>query len=256
MHFDVHAFEGSSVERVETDSALFIPCIPLRFVCWLHTLPSHHSVLTRTTKESLIMETWALALLIIAVVLVNLYALRRCIQLWARRAYRRMKQSPPSSCDIDAFVNIQTNPVNAVKCVLAHQLQIGRQFQGTSAPIPLEFQKSPHVPGLYVSRRRGSSAAPSSTEACPLTQVFANMNKNASPVEALPIVVCTIRMGFGHHRLAYSVSSWALSTGHPTIFHDLLSIDSRTCVAHSACILLLRGFTHCTLVVTNCASRK
>jgi len=33
-------------------------------------------------------------------------------------------------------------------------------------------------------------------------------------------------MGFGHHRIAYSAASWAISAGHPTIFHDLLNIES------------------------------
>jgi hypothetical protein len=41
-----------------------------------------------------------------------------------------------------------------------------------------------------------------------------------------PIVIATIRMGFGHHRIAYSAASWAIKNGHPTIFHDLLNIHS------------------------------
>jgi hypothetical protein len=33
-------------------------------------------------------------------------------------------------------------------------------------------------------------------------------------------------MGFGHHRLAYSACSWALSQKYTTIFHDLINIES------------------------------
>ena len=40
------------------------------------------------------------------------------------------------------------------------------------------------------------------------------------------VVVGTIRMGFGHHRIAYSACSWALSMGYTTIFHDMLNIES------------------------------
>ena len=34
-------------------------------------------------------------------------------------------------------------------------------------------------------------------------------------------------MGFGHHRIAYAASSWALGSGKATYFHDLLNIDSK-----------------------------
>ncbi|CAN0535166.1 unnamed protein product [Ectocarpus sp. 12 AP-2014] len=34
-------------------------------------------------------------------------------------------------------------------------------------------------------------------------------------------------MGFGHHRIAYSASSWGLDAGMGTYFHDLLNIKSR-----------------------------
>lgn len=41
------------------------------------------------------------------------------------------------------------------------------------------------------------------------------------------IFVGTIRMGFGHHRIAYAASSWGLDAGMATYFHDLLNIKSR-----------------------------
>ncbi|KAJ1462384.1 hypothetical protein M885DRAFT_431047 [Pelagophyceae sp. CCMP2097] len=42
------------------------------------------------------------------------------------------------------------------------------------------------------------------------------------------LVVGTIRMGFGHHRIAYAMSSWGLQQpGLDVYFHDLLSIDSQ-----------------------------
>jgi hypothetical protein len=176
------------------------------------------------------MESWALILLIIAASLVFLYLLKVLIQLWARKKYQWLKQNPPSACDIDAFVDVERNPVSAVKCVAAHYLQVGSKFRSHSQPIPLQFQVSSHVPGLYVSSRNPTAAkTETSTKADSATDLAQLLSKvGKSDATKVPIVVCTIRMGFGHHRLAYSVSSWAMATGHPTIFHDLLNIDSRT----------------------------
>ncbi|EKX53218.1 hypothetical protein GUITHDRAFT_100928 [Guillardia theta CCMP2712] len=42
-----------------------------------------------------------------------------------------------------------------------------------------------------------------------------------------PLVVGTIRMGFGHHRIAYSAASWGLASGSFTFFHDLLAVESK-----------------------------
>ena len=205
------------------------------------------------------MESWALALLVIAALLISFYIIKVVVQLWARQKYKAMKLHPKSHCDIDTFVNQNhnvPNPVNAVKCVLSHQIQIGSKFAGAKADvetaIPLEFYESSHVSGLYVSqrcRRRDTDTTDTTdnskgtkrkqtttTTTTPVTTYDWNelLTKGSSSTTtttttnpSLPIVVCTIRMGFGHHRLAYSVSSWAMSTGRPTIFHDLLSIDSR-----------------------------
>lgn len=43
-----------------------------------------------------------------------------------------------------------------------------------------------------------------------------------------PVIVGTIRMGFGHHRIAYAAASWGLNSdeGRETWFHDFLNIDS------------------------------
>jgi hypothetical protein len=37
------------------------------------------------------------------------------------------------------------------------------------------------------------------------------------------LIVGTIRMGFGHHRIAYAASSWGIASGRTTYFHDLLN---------------------------------
>jgi len=79
------------------------------------------------------------------------------------------------------------------------------------------------VEGLYVA-----AAAGSTEQATPMDQLLpkrtsrGEIDKRSKPT----LVVATIRMGFGHHRLAYSACSWALSQGYTTIFHDLISIES------------------------------
>jgi hypothetical protein len=176
------------------------------------------------------LETWALVLIILASIAVGLLLIREAIRIWARAQYRWMKEHPPSACDIDAFVNNarEKNPVNAVKCLLIYKSQIG-SFQTKPEPIPLETVPSPHVPNLLISRRKTSVENDTTTTttslARPVTDLF---QKNGNNNHKTPIVVATIRMGFGHHRLAYSTASWALATGHPTIFHDLLGIQSGT----------------------------
>jgi hypothetical protein len=165
------------------------------------------------------LEPWALALVIIAGVISVLAVLYFVFVAWAAGAYVRIKKSLHTECDIDAFVGA-ANPVKATKVVLAHKLQLGKREPSAEA-IPLECFDSPHVPGLKVSRKSGTHTEhdADAKNVVPLDQILSESRKT-------PIVIATIRMGFGHHRLAYSAASWALKSGHPTIFHDLLNISS------------------------------
>jgi hypothetical protein len=165
-----------------------------------------------------LLQAWALALIVLASLIVAIVLLVVIVKIWAKSTYQRLLKSPPTNCDIDAFVGAPAkNPVNALKVVLGHKLSIGDR-EASSEAIPLEVFESPHVPGLLVTRKSGTSAADASNVR-PLTQIFAESKET-------PILVATIRMGFGHHRLAYSACSWALKTGRPTIFHDLIAITS------------------------------
>jgi hypothetical protein len=149
--------------------------------------------------------------------MVACYVMFKILQVWAAGAYKNILQNPSTDCDIDTFVGAQ-NPVSALKVVLAHKIQIGSRLASSDA-IPLEVISSPHVEGLRVCRKLSGSDAVS------VDQLLQESDKK-------PIVIATIRMGFGHHRLAYSAASWALQTGHTTIFHDLLSIESGMCVCY------------------------
>ncbi|KAL7572133.1 hypothetical protein ACA910_001765 [Epithemia clementina (nom. ined.)] len=168
------------------------------------------------------MEGWAIALIVIGgFIALVYYIIPFLVIVWAKGVYRTIVQNPKTNCDIDAFVNTERNPVSYVKVVMAHKLQLGSRVPSTD-PIPLETHDSSHVPGLLVSRKAGTSTGPSYKNVASMDEVLSSSSKGDKP----PIVVATIRMGFGHHRIAYSACSWALKAGHPTIFHDLLSIES------------------------------
>ena len=141
----------------------------------------------------------------------------KMLQFWAQGEYVRLCKDPPTECDIDAHVGPQ-NPVSALKVVAIQRAQLGFRKASTEA-IPLELYDSPFIPGLKVSRRAGGEGGDGPAQSL---DAFFQANSQKSK----PIVVATIRMGFGHHRLAYSTVSWAMGMGYTTVFHDLLNIKS------------------------------
>jgi len=74
-----------------------------------------------------------------------------------------------------------------------------------SDSIPLTAVPSPLYDGLQLIRRGGDQLAP--------------------PGKGL--VVGSVRMGYGHHRMALSVYSHSLAQGKPTFLHDLLAVESK-----------------------------
>lgn len=136
------------------------------------------------------------------------------LRQWAEGAYDAMKEKNKTDCDIDEFVGPQ-NPPDKLKVTMVNKMRIGNRV-ASKTPIALECTKSTHVDGLYVSRavKEGADDQPT-----PLKDLLPS-GKNKT------VVVATIRMGFGHHRIAYSACSWALDQGYTTIFHDLINIES------------------------------
>lgn len=165
------------------------------------------------------MEIWEYLLIAVGFVLLLGYALSTAFKMWAKATYQDIRQKLATSCNIDEFVNTERNPISYGKVVMAHKLQLGNRVPGTD-PIPLESYESSHVPGLLVTRKTGTCSGPEYKNVKSLEEVLSQKDTKK------PVVVATIRMGFGHHRIAYSTCSWALKMGHPTIFHDLLSIES------------------------------
>lgn len=170
-----------------------------------------------------VLEGWQLALLILACLIVFIALVIISVTLWAKHSYFKMLRSDRSNCKIDDFVNnaMESNKVSFTKVVMGTKLTLGGRKPNTTTPIDLEVFDSPHVPGLKVTRKLNSTTDDS--DATPLKDLLNEKKNKTKP----PIVVATIRMGFGHHRLAYSTCSWALQKykDRVTIFHDLINIQ-------------------------------
>ena len=106
-----------------------------------------------------------------------------------------------------AFFQQAPNASQRLKGAIAGRVTFGDLQNDPCRAIPLDAKPHPEVDGL--NTLYASSGAPDTFD--------------RSEGELL---VGTVRMGFGHHRIAYSAYTWALALGlHPTL-HDLLDIDS------------------------------
>jgi len=126
---------------------------------------------------------------------------------WKASQYRGLITE--NEIDIDAYTHSKPSFMDRAKIVALHGLSTGNHKRSL-VPLKLAMQSSPFVPGLFASKRLKSGM----------------QALKIGSAQEKPVVVGTIRMGFGHHRIAYSASSWALGEGSQTIFHDLLAIES------------------------------
>lgn len=159
---------------------------------------------------------------VVAALAAGIAAMYLLLDVWATSAYASMLHDPVTSCDIDAFVS---RPPSKIKVALAHTLRMGGRTARTN-PIPLECVRSKDCDGLYVSRHVKHNATDDPLPLDELLKKAKGKEKKKNNNSNTVVVVATIRMGFGHHRLAYSACSWALQEGYTTIFHDLLNVES------------------------------
>ena len=153
------------------------------------------------------LQPWAIALLSIVIPITSIYLLWRFILLLAPGWYRSMIKD--NSISVDDFVGGPPEPTSAFKSWLLNRFNVGSRVAKRDG-YPLKTEDSDKVPGLKVTSRNESGT---------------DLSSKAKP----PVVVGTIRMGFGHHRIAYAATSWGLGgdTGdRETWFHDFLNIES------------------------------
>jgi len=141
-----------------------------------------------------------------------------------------------NALDIDAYCGHSPGILARFYLAFSHRLtsyNISREAaekEGTigkfSKGLPLKATPSPHVEGLLVtSRLMEEEEKDGEQDSSPHPLPSWPTSKPAREAD-LPVIVGTIRMGFGHHRIAYSACSWACAEGGPTYFHDLLGIQS------------------------------
>ena len=175
-------------------------------------------------------QAWGDALFIAACVIIPPLIIFFILQQTAKSMYYKWLNNPSTPLDVDSFVNMEKNPPKYMKIAFLQKMSVG-DHAPSSETIKLASSESEHVPGLQVTERaearEGSKIQPS----------VSAKNVLVDPEQPEPLVIGTIRMGFGHHRIAYAACSWALhvdedssSSSSPgdrtTYFHDLLNIDS------------------------------
>lgn len=129
-------------------------------------------------------------------------------------------RAPLAHLDVDGFTGGPAPFLRQLQVVATERLTGADQFpleESLAKTTALEWVASPHVPGLRVTRlaRKDSASLLADVEG------------------AKALVVGTIRMGFGHHRIAYAMSSWGAAAASSkqlsggVYFHDLLSIEAK-----------------------------
>lgn len=150
---------------------------------------------------------WAVALIAVAASIAGLYLIWRLALLLAPSWYHSIVKD--NSVSVDDFVGGPPAPISALKSWFLMRLQLGHR-KGKKEGYDIKTEDSEKVPGLKVTSRNESGA------------------KSGSEKSKPPVIVGTIRMGFGHHRIAYAATSWGLGSDsdRETWFHDFLNIES------------------------------
>lgn len=183
-------------------------------------------------------STWVDALFYTGCAIVVLILILKLLQFSAKRTYYKWLANPSTPLDVDSFVDTATNPPKYLKIAFLQKMSVGDRRPSDDV-VKLASVESPHVAGLQVTERAearvdggGSGKVPS----------LLAKDVVVDPEKPEPLVIGTIRMGFGHHRIAYAACSWAMqvdsdappsatyptstSKDRTTYFHDLLNIDS------------------------------
>jgi len=142
--------------------------------------------------------------------------------VYVREEYGRLA-SIIASLDIDGFTGEGPPSLSRQAQVVLTDLVTGASaFEVTNITRDLEWMPSASMEGLRVTKAYKSESSSEGEKG------FFNKNKLMSKVNGKKaIIVGTIRMGFGHHRIAYAACSWALATKkYEVYFHDLLAVDA------------------------------
>lgn len=132
---------------------------------------------------------------------------------WAKNTYNKIAKQHASKIDVDAYIGSKPTNMEALQCALiSTYTKTTRRLN--SKPYRLLAQDSTQVEGLKITRRATENETATDTSG----------GEGRKP----PLVIGTIRMGFGHHRIAHGVSSWSVNSigDRDVYFHDILNINS------------------------------
>ena len=155
------------------------------------------------------LTAWQISLISLACILVGLYLLYRLLLIYAVSLYKKTVKG--NAVNVDEWVNDPNpSPQSCLKAMILHKFN-SYGFKGSPSTVKLDPIPSDKVEGLIVTKELDSE------------KTIDNGNTKTPP-----LVVGTIRMGFGHHRIAYAATSWGIGADgdRETYFHDLLNIKS------------------------------
>lgn len=102
---------------------------------------------------------------------------------------------------------ISAQTLNVVKQALLMRYPIAPD-NGEVARVPLAAKESPYVPGLQIIERGPEDSA------------------NEAAIASEGLVAGTVRMGYGHYRIAYAVATHAMQRTTNVYLHDLLNVKA------------------------------
>jgi len=116
-----------------------------------------------------------------------------------------------NTINVDEYTCQSPGFMARAKVAIQYSLSVGDHKRSVGA-IPLGVEESTTVKGLKTSQAYNGGKG----------------GKKLDLGSKKGLVIGTIRMGFGHHRIAYSTASWALEDAgfDQVVFHDLLNVES------------------------------
>ena len=130
------------------------------------------------------------------------------VAIYAKREYRSIIAS--HNVTVDEWTHSSPSTMEMVQAVIAFKL--ASRYNKSDKAYSIATRESSNVKGLLTTRRAPEGESPKSD--------------NTKP----PLVIGTIRMGFGHQRIAHGVASWALDAcqqdDRDVYFHDIVNINS------------------------------
>lgn len=175
------------------------------------------------------LEAWKTALIVIASIVSFFYILWRLLLLYAPRAYNALVLDNAKNVDEFVCCDDLPPPKSCLKVLVLHYFNCGTR-EVREEPYELKAEESVKVPGLMVTTRSDAKVKEAEVEMVATrndAKVEEAKEKKEKKTKA-PLVVGTIRMGFGHHRIAYAATSWGIDSDpeRETYFHDLINIES------------------------------